>query len=182
MKTFKDLKEEVERINNIDKEGFDNNWVLLNFAREQALINLHLIKPHTDHYNIIVMYLVTGKNVDAVFEDCVGAAMESAHHADDNVAYEIADTAYASAFYAGNNEDIVNTAVSAAVSAVSAIAANAAYWAAANAAGGDDAAGGADADAASDAAIADADYTKSIESLNTLASEYLALLPKEGEL
>jgi len=176
------MKDAITRVKAIDTDGFDNDWVLLNFAREQALINLHLIKPHTEHYNIIVMYLVTGKNVDAVFEDCVGAAMESAHHADDNVAYEIANAASASAFYADNNEDIVNAAVNAAVSAVSAIAANAAYWAAANAAGGDDdAAGGAAADAASDAVIADADYTKSIESLTTLADEYLALLTGEED-
>jgi len=65
MKTFKDLKEEITRIKNIDHEGFDSDWVLRKFARDQALINIELIKPYTDKYDLIVRFLVTGKDARA---------------------------------------------------------------------------------------------------------------------
>jgi len=76
MKTIEDLKEEITRIKNIDHEGFDNNLVFRKFARDQALINIELIKPYTDKYDLIVAFLVTGK-------DSYAAAV---------AAYAIADT------------------------------------------------------------------------------------------
>jgi len=137
MKTFKDLKDEITRIKSIDVKGFDSDWVLRKFARDQALINIELIRPYTDRYNTIVGFLVTGKNAD--------------------VATYATYTATAAATYAA-----------AAVAATSAIAAASAATYATYATYA--------ATHATHAVVADADYTKSIEGLNTLANEYLALL------
>jgi len=141
MKTFKELKEEIARINNIDVEGFDSDWVLRKFARDQALINIELIKPYTNKYNLIVMYLVTGKDASDAYDaatDAATDAYDAATDADYDDAYAAAYVAYAAA----------------AADYDSAYAA--AY--------------------AADIATVVADYAKAIESLNTLANEYLTLL------
>jgi len=130
MKTFKDLKEEIKRIKALDVEGFDNAWVLKKFARDQALINIHLIKPYTNKYSLIVRFLVTGKDADE-------------------------STAAAAAAYDTDATDATNAAAYAAYSADS-DASNAAAYAT--------------------SATSSTDYTKAIESLNTLANEYLAFL------
>jgi len=65
MKTLTGVRREITRISNIDVEGFDNDWVLRKFARDQALIHIALIKPYTDKYALIVRFLVTGKDADA---------------------------------------------------------------------------------------------------------------------
>jgi len=114
MKTFKDLKDEIERIAKIDVKGFDSEQVLRKFARDQALTNIALIKPYTDKY---------------------------ADSADD-----IASEAYATSAAAAD--------ATSAASATPADAASATYATTA----------------------ADADYTKAIASLKSLANEYLALL------
>jgi len=152
MKTFKDLKDEIARINNIDMKGFDGDWVLRKFARDQALINIELIKPYTDRFSTVVMFLVTGKEAAttyAIAADAVAAAADDA--ADDAATY--AATSASAATYATY------------AAAADADAATYAAYAAADA-----------ATYATYATVADADYTKSIEGLNTLANEYLALL------
>jgi len=146
MKTFEDLKDEIARIDHIYIEGFDSNWVFRKFARDQALINIALIKPYTDKYALIVRFLVTGK------DEAAAAAIQAAIQA-------ASATATVAATY-------VTFATVAAASATSAIATSA--IAAATSASY--------ATYATHAADADSDYTASIASLNTLANEYLALL------
>jgi len=128
MKTFGNLKEEIALINNIDVEGFDSDWVIKKFARDQALINIKLIKPYADKYELIVRFLVTGKDV--------GAARAGGY--DFAAASDASHAAFASAYAAG-----------------AARAADAAAFA---------------------TDYASVDFTKAIESLNTIANEYLALL------
>jgi len=94
MKTIEDLKEEITRIKNIDHEGFDNNLVFRKFARDQALINIELIKPYTDKYDLIVAFLVTGK-------DSYAAAV---------AAYAIADTPTPIAAFAAAGAAVYATA------------------------------------------------------------------------
>jgi len=137
MKTFKELKEEIARIKALDVEGFDSDWVLRKFARDQALINIKLIKPYTDKYDLIVAFLVTGKDAHAAV-DAVDAADTTSADSADSAADATYDTAY--------DTDAVYAAYYAAV-----------YADAANAGAG-------------------ADCTKAIESLNTLANEYLVLI------
>jgi len=145
VKTFKDLKDEITRIAKIDVKGFDSDWVLRKFARDQALANIELIKPYTDKYELIVMFLVTGKNADVAY--AASATEIAGISADDDAAmYAAAATYAATATY---------TATHAAMYATHAAVAT--Y------------------------ATATADYTKAIASLKSLANEYLALLPKEGE-
>jgi len=103
MKTFKDLKDEIARINNIDVKGFDGEWVLRKFARDQALINIGLIKPYTDEYSTVVRFLVTGKNVDAathVVATAYAASAASAASAATAYAVASASATYAVATYA----------------------------------------------------------------------------------
>jgi len=160
MKTLKELKEEIKRIKALDVEGFDSDWVFKKFARDQAIINIELIKPYTDKYELIVRFLVTGKDAHAAtgaadttpaaaaaFDSSCGAAsIDSA-----------ADAAFDSAYEAASTSD--------------SNAADAAYYAAAY------------ADAASyyvaGAVDSTDNYTKAIESLTALADEYLALLPQK---
>jgi len=151
MKTFKELKEEITRINNIDHEGFDGNWVLRKFARDQALINIKLIKPYTDKYDLIVRFLVTGKDAHAATGAADATPTDSADSAD-----SAADAAFDSAYEAASASD-ANAADAAYYTAV--YADTASYYA-----------------ANADAATYAADYTKAIESLNTLANEYLVLI------
>jgi len=107
METFKDLKEEITRIKALDVEGFDNDWVLRKFARDQALINIALIRPYADKYELIVRFLVTGKDTGGVF-DATCAATYSAYAGGDADAAAIlasitaaySDAAYTTA-YAG---------------------------------------------------------------------------------
>jgi len=137
MKTFDNLKEEIARINNIDVEGFDNDWVLRKFARDQALINIELIKPYTNKYHAIVMFLVTGNDASDAY---------------DAVAYADTDSyaAYAAAYAAADYNADYNAAHT---------ASTAAYYS-----------------THAHADTSTADYTKAIESLNTLANEYLSLI------
>jgi len=147
MKTLKDLKEEITRIKSIGNEGFDSDWVLRKFARDQALINIELIKPYTDKYDLIVRFLVTGKDAHAA----TGAtSIDSADSA--------ADAAYEAAYAAANAAFAADAAYYTAV-----YADTASYYAAATA-------------AAATYAADTTDYTKAIESLNTLANEYLVLI------
>jgi len=154
MKTLKDLKEEITRINNIDMEGFDNGWVLRKFARDQALISIVLIKPYTDKYNLMVRFLVTGKDADVATQAAVTAY--DAAVADTKVAVATDSSAYTAVTYAV--AAIYATSETDATSAAASAATYAAY-----------------------ATDADTDYTESIASLETLTNEYLALLPEEGE-
>jgi len=146
MKTVKDLKKEIARINNIDTKGFDRDHVLRKFARTQALINIELIKPYTDQFSTIVMFLVTGKNAAttyAIAADATAAANDAA--ADDAATYAAASVSAATyATYAADDADAATYAAY--------DAADAATYATA---------------AAADAA---ADYTKAIESLTVLAN------------
>jgi len=144
MKTFKDLKDEIARIKSIDVKGFDSDWVLRKFARDQALTNIELIKPYTDKYDLIVRFLVTGKDVAttyAIAADAAIAAEDAATHAED-------------ATYATYAADAAAVAVTSAVATAASAASAATY--------------------ANYAADADADYTKAIASLKSLTSEYLA--------
>jgi len=108
MKTLKELKEEIKRIEALDVEGFDNSWVLKEFARGQALINIHLIKAYTDKYELIVRYLVTGKDAtaaaayadDAVYAASAGYAANAANAA--FVAASDVDAVYVAAVTAAN--------------------------------------------------------------------------------
>jgi len=98
MKTFKDLKDEIARIKSIDVKGFDSDWMLRKFARDQALANIELIKPYTDEYSTIVKFLVTGKNADAAY--AASATEIAGISADDDAAmYAAAATYAASATY-----------------------------------------------------------------------------------
>jgi len=72
MKTLKDLKEAIKRIQSIDQEG-----LLRNFARDQALINIELIKPYTDKYNLIAA-AATYDYVDAYAGYAAAAAAAAA--------------------------------------------------------------------------------------------------------
>jgi len=98
MKTFKDLKEAITRIQSIDQEG-----LLRKFARDQALINIELIKPYTDKYDLIVRCLVTGKDAAAAAEAAYAAVAVAAADTPDTpavaAAYAAADAAYAAATY-----------------------------------------------------------------------------------
>jgi len=147
MKTFKDLKDEITRIKSIDVKGFDSDWVLSKFARDQALTNIELIKPYTDKYSTIVRFLVTGKDAGAAASAAYAAASDAAYAATSDAAPTAAATAAAT--YAATYAISVAVAVAAA-SAVTTYATYAATYA--------------------------TDYTKSIASLKTLANEYLALL------
>jgi len=91
MKTFKDLKDEITRIKSIDVKGFDSDWVLRKFARDQALINIELIKPYTDKYGMIVRFLVTGKDAD----EAASATEIAGISADDDAAMYAAAATYA---------------------------------------------------------------------------------------
>jgi len=55
MATYNELKEAVDRVKSIEVKGFDNDWLLRKFARQQALINIELIKPYTDEYEFASM-------------------------------------------------------------------------------------------------------------------------------
>jgi len=143
MKTLKDLREEITRVSNIDVKGFDSAWVIMKFARDQALINIKLIKPYTDKYELIVRFLVTGKDADAATDIAEDAATDAA-------AYAIA--AYAATYGTDADADADADAYGTAAYAAAYAATAAAYA---------------------------TDYTKAIASLNTLANEYLALLPKD---
>jgi len=128
--------------------------VLRKFARDQALTNIELIKPYTDRFSTIVMFLVTGE--DAAAATCATYA----------ATYAIADDAAAAVTYAVTAATYAVAAAPAAADAAYAIAATsavAATYAATYAAYAADAA-------------ADADYTKAIERLTVLANKYLALL------
>jgi len=153
MKTADDLKEEIKRIEALDVEGFDNAWVLRKFARDQALINIKLIKPYTDKYSLIVTFLVTGKDAHAA----TGAADATPA---DSAAAAAFDSSYGAASIDSAADSAFDSAYEAA-SAYNANAANAAYY-------------------ATTYATYDADYTKAIESLATLADEYLALLSQKA--
>jgi len=93
-KTFSDLKEEIARVKTIEVEGFDNDWVLSRFGRDQALINVKKIKPYTDQYAMIVRYLVTGY--------CDASAFAAADAVFD--AANAAGTAWATALAAGADD------------------------------------------------------------------------------
>jgi len=150
MKTLKDLKEAIARIQGIDQEGFDSDWVLRKFARDQALINIELIKPYTNEYDLIVEFLVAGKDDDAAASDVAADAAVAA-------AVASADAAYAA--YDADTADAAFDAIAAIDAADAAFDAIAAIDA---------------ADAAFDAiaAIDAADYTNAIASLNTLAKQH----------
>jgi len=92
MKTLKDLKEAITRIQSIDKEG-----LLRKFAREQALINIELIKPYTDKYDLIVRFLITGKDAAAAF--AATASADTYDYVDAYAAYAAAAAAAAAAGY-----------------------------------------------------------------------------------
>ena len=55
--------------------GFDSTELLRSFARKQALINIHKIKPYTKEYALILQYLQTG---DESLRDAAESAAESA--------------------------------------------------------------------------------------------------------
>jgi len=159
MKTFKELKEEIARINNIDVEGFDSDWVLRKFARDQALINIELISPYTDKYELIVKFLVTGKDAAASSYAAASASAYAANDAFDTDASTYADTTYAAAYaaYAAYATDGVTAATAAYSTAYAATASYASY------------------------ADIDTEYTNAIESLNTLLDEYLALAEQSNK-
>jgi len=93
MKTFDNLKEEIARINNIDVAGFDNDWMLRKFARDQALVNIALIRPYTDKYELIVRFLATGKYAYAARNSAADAA-DAADAVADSDAADAANAAY----------------------------------------------------------------------------------------
>jgi len=103
MKTIEDLKEEITRIKSIGNEGFDSDWVLRKFARDQALINIELIKPYTDKYDLIVRFLVTGKDARAAFA-ATYAATYAAYAAGDAAGADAGGAAFDAA-YAGTATD-----------------------------------------------------------------------------
>lgn len=77
--------------------------VLMSFARKQALINIELIKPYTEQYDLIVDYLETGNEAirqaarDAAYATRATAAWVAYYAARD--ASDVRDAAYA-AYYA----------------------------------------------------------------------------------
>jgi len=134
MKTFKDLKEEIARINNIDVEGFDNDRVLRKFARDQALRNIKLIRPYTNKYDLVVSFLVAGNDTQAAATAATAATAARAAMA------KAAEVAYAKANleeYTKADAKAEAAYISQAAYAADADAANAAYIAAD--AGGDNA-------------------------------------------
>ena len=121
MATYKGLREAVDKVAAIKVDGFDNDWLLRAFARKQALINIKLIKPYTNKYNLIVRYLVTGD--ESIREEVQAAAADSAANANAAVdAYaDYADYAAAAADAAADAAaNAANAAVYAAVYAAAA--------------------------------------------------------------
>jgi len=79
MSIYVELLKEIDRINASKIEGFDSDWVLMFFARKQSLINISLIKPYTNKYNLIVRYLVTGNPdiKEEAYKACSDAVVNS---------------------------------------------------------------------------------------------------------
>ena len=61
MKTHEDLAAAIRDAADIKCAGFSPDWVLLAFARKQALLNINMLRPYTDRYALIVEYLLTGR-------------------------------------------------------------------------------------------------------------------------
>jgi len=95
MKSFKDLKEEIAKIAKIDMKGFASDCLLRKFARNQALINIELIKPYTDKYDLIVRFLVTGKDANNAADAAASAASASDDASDDSATYAASAATYA---------------------------------------------------------------------------------------
>jgi len=113
-KTYNKLKEAIDKVAAIDVEGFDNAWVLHKFARDQALINISLIKPYTDKYALIVRYLMTGD--ESIRKEVCAAANAAYSSASDVTAYAAANSIIAAAAHS-NVADVTAYVVAASVAA-----------------------------------------------------------------
>lgn len=100
IKTYQDVKDEIKRIESIKVDGFDNKWVLHAAAREIALSDIEQIEPHTDKYNLIVRYLITG-------DESIRKEVHAAAYAVDADAYA-ADAAAARSSSYSNSVAILN--------------------------------------------------------------------------
>jgi len=118
VKTYQDLKNKIKEIVAVNIKGFDSNWVLRDFARKQALINITLIRPYTDKYELIVRFLVTGE--ESIRKEVIRAAAvtyDTAYTAEAAYIATYADAAYAASAY-------TNSAATAAADAAQADAAS----------------------------------------------------------
>lgn len=144
--------------------------LIVRFACDCALINIKLIKPYTDKYDLIVQFLTDPTTARAAADAAYAAA---------DAAYADADAAYADAAYAAAYADAAAAAADADAAYAAAYAARAAADAAAAAyadAAAYAAAYAADAAATAyaDAAYADAAYAGSEEKVNELLRELFA--------
>ena len=111
--------------------GANIEKILNKFAREQALVNIKLIKPHctNENYDLVVKWLETGdETLRCTVRDIAdGVLCATAYSAARNAARNAAYSVYWVAYYAVDNDNAANVAYSAASNATR--AANAAHCA-----------------------------------------------------